>query len=60
MGINELTVGFKKGRVSRYCLVQTLNRLADTLVSTHAEINREKQSLGPVIEVKGGQVGGGR
>ena len=60
MGINELTVGFKKGRVSRYCLVQKLNRLADILVSTHAEINREKQSLGPVIEIKGGQVGRGR
>ena len=59
MGINELTVGFKKGRVSRYCLVQKLNRLANILVSTHAEINREEQGLGPSIEVKGGQVGGG-
>ena len=60
MSINELVVGFEKGRVSPHGLIQKLNRPLQVLQIISIETGCEEQSLGPDVEIEGGQVGGGR
>ena len=60
VSIDQLAVSLEKRRVALHCLVKKLNRLPQVLLTSDAESCREKKSLGPAVEVEGGQVGRGR
>ena len=60
VSIDELVVGLEKGGVSRYGMIKKLNRLSHDLLLRRMKSVSEEQSLGPGVEVEGGQVGGGR
>ena len=60
VSIDELVVGLEKGGVSRNGMIKKLNRLSHDLLLRRMKSVSEEQSLGPGVEVEGGQVGGGR